>query len=343
MSLGIGLPLIVTAAICLYRMPRNTIYDLYLFLNMMWGLHFADYALLRHLDDFALFGFTFTFLITLTLSIMFPFIINMKQKEESEKILHEKIEEKKLELQLTVSNLINAQTKLIEQEKFISLATLTSGIAHEIRNPLNIILNAVKILERELDPEEKQDLIELISSNTLRANNIIKNMLLKTNQITSDSLMIESSNLRELIDDCLEKVSIKEISHIDLAVEIPEYISIRGQRTDLESIFINLLTNAIHSLHEKNSLSPSSQLYLRIKAFHKKNRTIIEIEDSGMGIKEEQQSKVFEPFFTTKPTGVGTGLGLSIIKIMLSGIGGSIELGSEPSKFCRFTIILPIA
>lgn len=345
----VGLSLIYTGIRTLSKINRNIVYDFFLWISMIWGLHFLDYPILRPDPHMSLFGFSFSFILILILSVMLPFIINMKLKEESEDILSAHIEEKKHELQATVNDLITAQTKILEQEKFISLATLTSGIAHEIRNPLNIILNSAKILESDFKYENKNtDLLDLIIKNTERANTIIKNMLLKTSQLTHEKDFSEQTNLKQLIEDNLQKLKFEQHSHLEgeihYQLNIPKNYQIRGKRTDLDSIVLNLIINAHYSLKEKYGKGLAKEpLTLKINAFTENSELKIEFIDNGMGVDKNNLNKIFDPFFTTKPSGIGTGLGLSIIRIMIEGLGGTIAVDTKHLEYCQFTLTFPEA
>src|SRR5690606_4487266 len=105
MAATVGISLIYTGVRTLGHVERNIVYDFFLWISIIWGLHFLDYPILRPDPHMSLFGFSFSFILILILSVMLPFIINMQLKEESEDILSARIEEKKRELQETVNNL----------------------------------------------------------------------------------------------------------------------------------------------------------------------------------------------------------------------------------------------
>src|SRR5690606_19410531 len=123
-------------------------------------------------------------------------------------------------------------------------------------------------------------------------------------------------------------------------IDITFPVQIRGKKTDIESIFLNLFINSLYSLKEKYHLKKFHPT-IEIRAIEEENQIILFIKDNGMGIEQENMKKIFDPFFTTKPAGIGTGLGLSIIKVMVEGLGGTVEFNSQYMDYCEFVFSFP--
>jgi len=123
---------------------------------------------------------------------------------------------------------------------------------------------------------------------------------------------------------------------VDLDPEIPE---IRAEHNRLEQVFINLVTNAIDSMDEKEQKEDAPvEKILKIKTYTQENWVVAEVSDTGLGMTDEVKRKIFEPFFTTKETGKGTGLGISISFGIIKDYGGTIDILSEHGKGATFII-----
>lgn len=272
--------------------------------------------------------------------------------------------EKNKELQQALKRIDEIQKQMIDQEKLASLGVLTAGISHELKNPLNFVLNFSKIatdnlkdLEKELetgDKEEQKALIKEITDNlgvvathSERANSIIKGMLAHAHQ---GSKMPEVIKINNLLDEALglayytyrkkdASINVTFEKHYD--AEIPQ---IKGFPGDLLRVFINIIDNACFALSEKNKMGIEGYVpTLIFTTLTEGDFVIITIQDNGMGMPPEVRDKIFNAFFTTKRVGVGTGLGLSIVlDIINKQHAGEITVESQAGMMTKFTIKLPI-
>ncbi len=265
----------------------------------------------------------------------------------------------------------NLQTQIQKSEKLSSLGILSAGIAHEIQNPLNFVINFSQMAndmvddltdildEKEIDLEdaENKELADTISTlrsylakiaeHGHRATDIIQGILLysrgKSDEFIPTSIQkllkeyvwLSFHAMRANLTDF--NVTIKE----DYDPAIPE-VKIIPQ--DISRAIINLMNNACYAVWKRQQEADSSYIpTVSIKAYQQDNQLFISIEDNGMGMSEEVKQKLFNAFFTTKPVGEGTGLGLSITRnIIEEKHHGKITFESEENRYTRFTISIPM-
>ncbi|MCY4645008.1 MAG: ATP-binding protein [Bacteriovoracales bacterium] len=285
------------------------------------------------------------------------------------------IEEKNNQLQSTIEQLKKAQEQIVMREKLASLGQLTSGIAHELKNPLNFINNFSTIskelledLSRELmEPEnnlsdESRSFIEdtlkdlhqnmdKVHSHGQRANDIIKGMLQHSREQREDAL--EKIALNRFIDSCVNlayqgKRSTISGFNVEFKKEYSDELGeIEVNPQDISQVILNLVSNACDAVEEKNSkLSPSEKEEFApcIWIQTKKDGEYFEIRvrDNGNGVPKDKAKDIFDPFFTTKPTGQGTGLGLSLCHDMIFKHGGSLKLETSRTEGAEFIVRLPL-
>ncbi len=229
------------------------------------------------------------------------------------------------------------QMQLLQSRKMASIGTLTSGIAHELNNPLNnISLTAETLImnHREMPDEEKEEMLEEIMHQSDRGSQVVKNLLEFSR---SDRPFLSALSVQETIKGTIRLIRNQlMVNGIKLHEEIQDDIPfLRGKRQDLEQAFLNILVNSIQAMPEGGRITIRAGLgpqgYIRV-----------DIEDTGIGIKPEDLTHVFDPFYTTKPVGQGTGLGLSLAYGIVRNHGGYIETKSQVNKGTAFSIYLPI-
>lgn len=235
---------------------------------------------------------------------------------------------------MDVSDRKNLESQLIQSEKMAAIGQLAAGIAHEIRNPLGIIMNALYDLSEILitdNPEVREDL-QIAKDEIVRAQEIITNLL----EFSRESgVEMEEVNINDLLRRTLR------LMHKYLQTHNVRVVSVFGKvgtcvanQNALRQVFLNLITNAVQAMPE------GGELRLRTLRTPEKN-VIIEFSDTGVGIPTQHLNSVFNPFFTTKEPGKGTGLGLSIVHSVIKRYQGNITVQSKPHVGTTFRIELP--
>jgi predicted ATPase/signal transduction histidine kinase len=273
----------------------------------------------------------------------------------------QQLQEKNVELKTALHMVKQVQTQLIQQEKLASIGLLSSGIAHELKNPLNFIINfsqlsgdLTKELQEAINKGDKNEIDEVINQlnqayskidfHGKRADEIIKGMLLHAH---SGSGKRELANIPALLDQSFNLVyhSFRQRDvNFNLSIDkkfdtVPRIAVYPG---DLIRAFINIIDNSCYALLEKVRSEPGFSPQLTLMVENKPETLNIVIRDNGNGIPKEDLDKIFQPFFTTKPVGVGTGLGLSIVYETITKLHqGSISADSKVNEFTQFTIQLP--
>jgi signal transduction histidine kinase len=267
--------------------------------------------------------------------------------------LYEQASKRAAELKIAYDELKEMQDKLIQSEKLKAIGQLASGVAHEMRNPLGIIMQGVVYLEQIISPEakESQETLSMVKESVERADRIVISLL---DFSRATKLELHPEYVGSILEGSLNLVK-KELKNIKVVREIQEDLpKVLVDKSKLTQVFINLFINAIHAMPEGGKLT--------IRSFVKQieeNRNgtdersdgsfevgekvvVVEIEDTGMGISEENLKKIFNPFFTTRSQGKGTGLGLSVARNIIIMHKGLIEVKSQVNKGTRVIITLRI-
>jgi signal transduction histidine kinase/ActR/RegA family two-component response regulator len=247
-------------------------------------------------------------------------------------------------LSRTVKQLNDTQNQLIQSEKLSAVGQLAFGIAHEIRNPLGVILGGVEFLENSWSGgKEKVELkksMERIKDSIGRANKIVTD-LLKFSK--ASQLELQQLDACRIMDNVISLIKNRAyLSSVKIEKEYAEKeFPVMADPTMLQQALFNLCINAI------DAMPKGGRLYLNIRwdaqEELEKKTVVIEVTDTGTGIPEDKLPRIFEPFFTTKEPGKGTGLGLSIVHLILERHKGTIEVSSRLNQGTSFTVKLPAA
>ena len=233
---------------------------------------------------------------------------------------------------------------LRNQQKLESVGTLASGVAHEINNPINGILNYGQIiLDADIGDPSIKDYAQQIINETNRVSEIVKNLLDFSRQKSQEHsyARIEEiiSNTLSLINTVLKRDQIE--FNLDMDEDMP-HIKCRSQQ--IQQVIMNLVTNARDSINEKYpKYNENKKINLTCRAYVLNGRKWIRlvVEDFGLGISKDAIDKIFDPFFTTKGRTDGTGLGLYISLGIVKEHHGEMTVESEEGKFTRFIVNLP--
>ncbi len=244
------------------------------------------------------------------------------------KTLEQKVQEKTNELE-------KAMEQLIQNEKLSALGRLAAGIAHEINNPLTaILINGHLIKEKVKGDTKLSEKLDMIIDETQRCAKIVSGLLEFSRQTPPEMKLI---SINEVINKTLILFeSVFLANNVKVEISLDKNLSqIMADESKIKQVLTNILLNALDAMPNGGILKIYSQLSLDNKFVE------IEIEDSGIGIPEENLDRIFDPFFTTKKS-KGTGLGLSISYGIIQQHNGSIEVNSEVNKGTKVKIKLPI-
>jgi two-component system NtrC family sensor kinase len=219
-------------------------------------------------------------------------------------------------------------------EQLASVGRLAAGVAHEINNPLTGVLAFADLLrEKEnMDAQDREDL-DLIVRETKRAREIVRGLLDFARETPSRKAPLD---VNELVRRTMQLLGKREaFQNINLVEDLADGLPlIPGDTNQLQQVFVNLSLNACEAMPGGGTLLISTS--------SAEGNVVIEIADTGTGIKREHVDKIFEPFFTTKPVGKGTGLGLSVSYGIVQQHGGTLEVESQERMGTTFTVTLPI-
>jgi len=258
---------------------------------------------------------------------------DVTQRKQAE----QKLESMFLDLQKVHKQLKQTQQQLLQSEKMAAIGQLSAGVAHEVKNPLSIILLSAGVLEDKIKKlgEGGKKHLKMITDAAERANKVVVDLLNFSRY--SEIELIEVSlheALKSIISLAQNTFKGKDIS-FNMNFSAREII-VQADRILLEQIFFNLFANAIDSIDSKG------EIVITTSILDGEKEAVIEVQDTGSGMSREVQKKIFEPFYTTKEQGKGTGLGLSTVYMILERHGGKISVESEVGSGSNFFVTFPV-
>lgn len=242
-----------------------------------------------------------------------------------------------------------AQQDVIRAEKLSSVGRLSSGIAHEIGNPIGIIVGYLELLKQDDIPdEERKEFIVRTENEVNRINTIIRQLLDLSRPSSGGTQKI---SVHEIVNDIIDAFQFQPVMFdIDLTLDLKARSdTVFADPNQLRQVFLNLLINAadaITSVEQPNNgrISIASEIEPRFREDTEgvKDMLRVEFTDNGPGIPEDKLGDIFDPFYTTKEPGKGTGLGLSVSFMIIEGIGGKIKAVSDSGKGTTMAVYLPL-
>ena len=241
------------------------------------------------------------------------------------------------------------ETQLQQAQKMESIGTLAAGIAHDFNNILSPIYGYVQLMQSKVqDNPVLTDYLDEVHMAANRARDLVKQILTFSRQ---DSEKFSPIEVKIIIKEALKLIR----STIPSTIEIKQFIDpncsyVLANPTQIHQVMMNLCTNAYHAMRDKGGtlgviLKPvdiSSSDFVKNINLHPGTYLMLEVSDTGSGMKKETISRIFEPYFTTKAQGEGTGMGLSVVHGIIKNHGGNITVYSEPGIGTTFHVYLPL-
>jgi PAS domain S-box-containing protein len=282
--------------------------------------------------------------------------IERKQVEEALRTVREGLElrvrERTAELLLTNESLLKEiaerqraedqlqeqQEALFQREKLAAMGSLLASVAHELNNPLSVVMVQADLLSEEVREEALAERIKLINQSAERCVSIVQNFLALARRTPPQRSHVE---LNAIIDEAMTLLAYPlRVDNVDVQQNLADDLPpLWADRHQLHQVLINLITNAHQALRERPT---PRRLELTTRYDSVASMVTLEVADTGPGIPPALQERIFEPFFTTKPPGVGTGLGLPFCRGIIEGHGGTISVESQVSRGAVFRIKLPV-
>jgi C4-dicarboxylate-specific signal transduction histidine kinase len=230
------------------------------------------------------------------------------------------------------------QGQVIRQERLAAVGQLVSGVAHEINNPLQSISGFAELLRLQRNlPESAHNDLAVILRESARANAIIRNLALFARQQPGPAARIRLGDVIAAVAELRQRRLQSE--QIELRIEEGSTRPVHAVLTELQQVVLNFVVNAEQAILHSGRIPAR----VTIRTFDRDSRVVLEVEDTGPGVKAEDEPHLFEPFFTTKPVGQGTGLGLSISYGIIESMGGNIGYRPAPASGSIFYFDLPVA
>ncbi len=260
----------------------------------------------------------------------------------------EVLEQRNAELHDALEKLRRAQDDLIRSEKLASMGRLVAGIAHEINNPVNAVINTLGPLEEaiaamaaapdaataERAADDAQQMLRVVQRGAARSKAIVQAL---HNYSRGDERRPQDLVLARSLDDAVDLLR-HRLRNVRLEKSVDPELRVRGFPGQMDQVFMNLVTNAAQAIGEREGGGT-----IRIVAVPRGGEVEVTVSDDGPGIAADLLPRIFDPFFTTKDVGEGSGLGLSIVHGIVDRHGGRIAVESRVGEGTTFRIFLPAA
>jgi PAS domain S-box-containing protein len=237
------------------------------------------------------------------------------------------------------------QEQILISERLVSVGMLAAGVAHEINNPLMVLSANLELLsaghgqkdalETPTDSETRAQVLADMAEASRRIRDVVRDLSLLAAPGTRES---HSIDVRRVLDSSLRMAKNEMRHRARVVCELAGAPFVWGVESRLGQVFLNLLVNAAHAIPIGNAEENRIRVSLRTGG---EGEVVIMVEDTGVGMSKAIRDRLFTPFFTTKPVGSGTGLGLTICRGIVTSMGGSIQIDSEPGRGTLVRVTLP--
>jgi signal transduction histidine kinase len=255
----------------------------------------------------------------------------------------EALEQRNAELHEAIEKLRRAQDNLVRSEKLVSMGRLVAGIAHEINNPVNAVINSLGPLDEIVKQiasgggspaqmaKEAEEILAVVQRGASRTKAIVQAL---HGYARGDESVQREVSLGRSVDDALGLLA-HRLRHVKVVKAVDPEARILGFPGQIDQVLLNLLTNAAQAIGEKGGA-------VSVSVETRDDRVLLTVGDDGPGIPKDVLPRIFDPFFTTKDVGEGSGLGLSIVHGIIDRHGGHIDVESEMGKGTRFLVSFPL-
>jgi two-component system NtrC family sensor kinase len=225
-----------------------------------------------------------------------------------------------------------------QTERLAAMGQLLAGVAHELNNPLSVVLGHATLLRELVGPGPHAARADKIGEAAERCARIVRNFLTLARQNPPERRQV---SLNQIVVEALEVVAYSlRVDDVEVVLELdPDLPLLWADPHQLHQVAVNLLSNAHHAMRQT---TPPRRLTLATRVDRDRARVILDVADSGPGIPPEIGARIMEPFFTTKAPGQGTGLGLSICRGIVDAHGGVIQVSNQSPHGARFRVELPL-
>lgn len=275
------------------------------------------------------------------------YLIRTRSLIKSKEFLENKVKERTSELERSLREVVEARSQLIHSERMASLGMLSSGIAHELSNPISAVFNASQLIERDFDElfgdngnaqdakESIQMSMEVLKVASNQTREIIRGL---TNYSRLESKEMILGDIHQCLDNSIMLIQSK-LSDTQIEKDYsPEVPLIRCYYTELTQVFLNLISNAIDAIQDKGA----DDGVIKIKTSIEKRFVKITVSDNGIGMSLATSQSIFKNFYTSKEPGRGTGLGLAISQSIVKKHHGSISFETEKNVGSTFITLFPL-
>ena len=256
----------------------------------------------------------------------------------------EALEQRNAELHEALDKLRRAQDNLVRSEKLASMGRLVAGIAHEINNPVNAVINSLGPLDEAVKKiaageggspieiaKEAEEILAVVQRGANRTKAIVQAL---HGYARGDDTVQREVNLARSVDETLGLLQ-HRLRHVKVVKDVEPKARILGFPGQVDQVLMNLLTNAAQAIGDKGGT-------ISVSARNQDARVLLTVTDDGPGIPPDVLPRIFDPFFTTKDVGEGSGLGLSIVHGIIERHGGHIDVESQPGQGTKFSISFPL-
>jgi hypothetical protein len=256
----------------------------------------------------------------------------------------EALEQRNTELHEAMDKLRRAQDNLVRSEKLASMGRLVAGIAHEINNPVNAVINSLGPLDEIVKQiaagesgsaatlaKEAEEVLAVVQRGAARTKAIVQAL---HGYARGDESVQREVYLARSVEDTLGLLQ-HRLRKVKVVKEVEPNVRIMGFPGQIDQVLMNLLTNAAQAMGDRGGT-------IHVAASNRDDCVLLTIGDEGPGIPREILPRIFDPFFTTKDVGEGSGLGLSIVHGIVERHGGHIDVDSQPGQGTKFSISFPL-